>query len=404
MFRPGHRWPWLPLLAALALSAAARAEDPALVLGMSGALSGSSARLGEELRDGMQAYFEQVNRDGGIAGRRIELKVYDDGYNPGPAIHNTLQLIERDGALALLAYVGTPTVTRVLPLLKMYEQDEVLLFFPFSGADPQRIPPYARYAYNLRPSYREETAGLVNNLVGAGRQRIAIFYQADAYGRSGWQGVGDALHAHGLALQGEATYSRGSAFDDDYAGQVDILKAARPDAVISIASYAAGAGFIRDARDSGWDVPIANLSFANSQRMLELLSAHAEHSGGRYESNLVNSEVVPHFGDTSLPAVREYRASLEASGGTPGYVGFEGFLNAKLMVEILRRMDGRPERGRFRTVLDGLVNYDIGLEERVTFGPGRNQGLHAVYFNQVRDGRLVPLEDWSALRIHVETL
>ena len=117
---------------------AGSAADPpgqdAIVLGMSGALTGASASLGLELRSGMQAWFDHVNRNGGVHGRRIELKVYDDGYNPEPAIYNTLQLIERDGALALLGYVGTPTVTRVLPLLKMYENENVLLFFPFSGA------------------------------------------------------------------------------------------------------------------------------------------------------------------------------------------------------------------------------------------------------------------------------
>lgn len=387
---------------------AAAADSPGqdvIVLGMSGALSGASAGLGRELRSGMVAYFDHVNRDGGIRGYRIELKVYDDGYNPGPAIHNTLQLIERDGALALLGYVGTPTVTRVLPLLKMYEREEVLLFFPFSGAEPQRSEPYGRYAYNLRPSYREETRGLVDNLVATGRQRIAILYQADAYGRSGWQGVRTALEAHRLDVLAEATYGRGGDFEDSYAAQVDILRAAKPNAIISIASYAAAAGFIRDARDAGWDVPIANVSFANSQQLLELLNAHAQISGRRYGFNLVNSEVVPHFRDESLPAVREYLEIFGASTAhRPGYVSFEGFLNAKLMVEILRRMEGRAERREFRDVLDGMTDFDVGLEERVSFGPGRNQGLHTIYFNQVEDGRLVPLQDWSALRIDVETL
>ena len=79
-------------------------------------------------------------------------------------------------------------------------------------------------------------------------------------------------------------------------------------------------------------------------------------------------------------------------------------LNAKLMVEILRRMGEGADRREFREVMDGLTDFDLGLEERVSFGPGANQGLHTIYFNRVEGGRLVPLKDWSALRIDVETL
>ena len=352
----------------------------------------------------MEAYFAHVNGTGGVHGRRIELKVYDDGYNPEPAIHNTLLLIERDRALALMGYVGTPTVARVLPLLKMYQAEDVLLFFPFSGAEPQRTGPYGRFAYNLRPSYREETRALVDHLVAAGRDRIAIFYQADAYGRSGWQGVREALRAHGVTLVAEATYNRGGAFGESYTEQAAILKAAAPNVVISIASYEAAAGFIRDARDSGWDVPIANVSFANSQQLLELLRTHAAGSGVAYGSNLVNSEVLPHFRDTSLPAVREYLDMMKATALEPGYVSFEGFLNAKLMVEVLRRMEGDPERGQFRSVLDGMTDYDLGINEHVSFGKGRNQGLHSIYFTQVTNSQLEPLVDWSKLRTDVKAV
>ena len=90
-----------------------------------------------------------------------------------------------DQVFLLFGYVGTPTVTRVLPMLKKFQDQQVYLFFPFTGAQPQREPPYGDFAFNLRASYRQETAGLVNNFVRIGRERIAMFYQADAYGRSG---------------------------------------------------------------------------------------------------------------------------------------------------------------------------------------------------------------------------
>jgi ABC-type branched-subunit amino acid transport system substrate-binding protein len=138
--------------------------------------------LGIELYRGATAYFEHVNRTDGVRGARVLIKAYDDGYNPVPAIHNTIRLIEQDHVLLLFGYVGAPSVTRVLPLLKTYGQGSILLFFPFTGAQPHREPPYADLVFNLRGSYRQETAGLVAHLTAIGRKKIGVFYQADAYG------------------------------------------------------------------------------------------------------------------------------------------------------------------------------------------------------------------------------
>ena len=94
-----------------------------------------------------------------------------------------MKLMLEDRVFLLFGYVGTPTVTRVLPLLKKFQDERVYLFFPFTGAQPQREPPYGDFAFNLRASYRQETAGLVDNFLRVGKKRIAVFYQADAYGR-----------------------------------------------------------------------------------------------------------------------------------------------------------------------------------------------------------------------------
>ena len=171
--------------------------DKEITLGMSAAFSGSSRGLGIELYRGASAYFQHVNSQGGIGGRRISIKTYDDGYQPDPSVKNTMTLMQEDNVFLLFGYVGTPTVTRVLPMLKKFQDRNVFLFFPFTGAQPQREPPYGDFALNLRASYRQETAGLVDNFVGIGRKRIAVFYQADAYGRSGWAGVRTALARHG---------------------------------------------------------------------------------------------------------------------------------------------------------------------------------------------------------------
>ena len=402
--------PWLrPARAETRATAGAGVTDAEITLGTSAAFSGPSRGLGIELYRGARAYFQHVNEDGGVGGRSIAIKTYDDGYQPDPCVKNTVTLMRDDQVFLLFGYVGTPTVTRVLPLLKKYQDRRMYLFFPFTGAQPQREPPYGDFAFNLRASYGQETAGLVDNFVSIGRRRIAVFYQADAYGRSGWAGVRAALQKHGERMVGEATYRRGTKFTSVMRGPVEIIKAANPDAVICIGAYAACAAFVRDAVDLGLRVPIANLSFVGSENLVKLLTEGVA-DPTIYTDLLVNSQVVPSYEDLTNPAVREYRelmarydpappADLVTEAYTPfphSFVSLEGFANAKLMVEVLRRMGDAPAREKLEGAVFTVRDYDLGLGERVSFGPDRRQGLQRVYYTVVANGRFVALDDWQS--------
>ncbi len=380
-----------------------------ILVGMSAAFKGATGGLGSELYRGSMAYIEQINSQGGINGKKIVIRAYDDGYNPIPAIENTIRLIEKDDVFLLFDYVGTPTVTRVLPVLKNYSDKHMYLFFPFTGAQPQRQPPYDAFAFNLRASYHQETEGLVNNFVKIGRKRIAVFYQADAYGRSGWYGVKTTLTNHGLKIIGEATYRRGTKYTESMKQQVDILKKSNPDAIISIGAYAACAGFIRDARDAGLNVPIANVSFVGSEFLINLLLETGEKEGKDYTFNLINSQVVPSYEDLSLSAVQEYRKLMDRyqpkipenlleTGYVPlqySFVSLEGFLNAKLLVEILKRMGKNLEKTRIKEVVEGIKNLDIGIDTLINFSSSKHQGIDKVYFVTYQKKRFIPVTDWN---------
>lgn len=381
-------------------------------LGMSAAFTGPSSGLGIELYRGSMAYFYHVNSMGGINGKAIVLEALDDGYQPDPAIQNTIRFMDDPTVDCLFNYVGTPTVTRILPLLKGYNEAGKLLFFPFTGAETLRKPPYAQYVFNLRASYQQELSALVNRLTDLGMTRLAVFYQADAYGRSGWDGARRALAAKGLEMVGEATYQRGTSFSESMRGQVAILERTRPDAILSIGSYAACAAFIRDARDAGISVPIVNVSFVGSENMVGLLQEHELETGRDYLSNLINTQVVPSYEDLSLPAVREYRELMKSYQPMPpdmadqsyrplkySFTSFEGFLNAKVMVTILRRLDGGIARNLSASA-EFMEDIDLGIGTPIWFSPGRHQGLDRVYFTTVECGKFVPMteEHWEQWR------
>jgi len=395
------------VLAAALLLQPLKSSETDIVLGMSAAFTGASGLLGSDLYRGAQAYFDELNASGGVEGRRIKILAYDDGYTPARTVFKTIDLIERDHVPILFGYVGTPTVTRVLPLLKRYEEHGPYLLFPFTGAEPQRQPPYKEFVFNLRASYQQETAGLVDHLIDIGRRRVGIFYQVDAYGRSGWDGVRKALARHQLKLASEATYRRGATYSTSMTDQVQILREANVDAVIAVGAYAACAAFVRDAVNAGWDVPIANLSFVGSESLLNLLVAETGRTHRDYTHGLINSQVVPSYEDLSLPAVREYRTLMDkyrpvsplSSSTVPAspysFVSFEGFLDAKLLGEILRRTGGRTDRDNLRKAFQSVHRLDLGIESPVSFGEARTQGLDTVYYTRVESGHFRPVDTWE---------
>lgn len=392
-------------------------------LGMSADFSASARALSIELYRGAMAYLLPLNNAGGVNGKRVVINAYDDRYEPDLAIRNTLKLMDEDNVFALFSYVGTPTMNRTLPLLQMHHDKNFLLFFPFTGADTDRIPPYDQLAFNLRASYDQEMNGLVDHFVAINRTRIAVFYQADAYGRAGWSGLREALHAHGLEIAGEATYRRGSPFDQSYDRQVATMQSVQPDAVVCVGTYAACAGFVRDMRDRDVDCPIATISFVGSGAMLKLLSAAGQESSKDYTSLLVSSQVVPSYSDDSVPAVREYREAMDRYGDAImppdsllyphgktaereyaplpyDFISLEGYLNAKLLVAILQRMGGDPKRADLAPTVLAMGDFDLGMGQPLSFGgdTGRRQASDKVYYAVVKDGRFVPFGDgeWKA--------
>jgi ABC-type branched-subunit amino acid transport system substrate-binding protein len=393
------------------------ADQGEIRLGMSADFSASARALSIELYRGAMAYLIPVNEAGGVNGRRVVITAYDDRYDPDLAVHNTLQLMKGD-VFALFSYVGTPTMNRTLPLLRMHEAENVLLLFPFTGAETNRIPPYNEFSFNLRASYDEETKGLVDHLVAVDLTRIAVFYQADAYGRAGWAGVREALAKHGLEIAGEATYRRGAPFDRSYDPQVAIMQRVQPDAVVCVGTYPACAGFVRDMRERSVETPVATLSFVGGEAMLRLLSDAGRKSNKDYTSRIVSSQVVPSFEDDSLPAVREYREAMDRyrdsimppdsliypDGKSPeseytplpySFVSLEAYLNAKLFVAILRRMGDNPRRADLAQAVLAMGDFDLGTGQPLSFGGahGRRQASDRVYYTVVKGGHFVPLRE-----------
>jgi ABC-type branched-subunit amino acid transport system substrate-binding protein len=383
-------------------------------IGMSAAFKGASGGLGTELYRGAQAYYDEINARGGVYGRTITVVALDDGYNPDPCIANTLTLLEKEKVFFLSNYVGTPTLTRALPVIKRYADQGVVLVGNFTGAQPQREVPYVDQVFNIRASYRQEMMALVERFWQAGVRQFGVFSQADAYGRSGTDGVARGLARRGAKITAEATYVRNAKFDEDMSPQVKMLREAGCEVVLCTGAYQGCGAFVRSARDAGWHVPITNVSFVGSDAMLALLVQAGRAKGRDYTRALINSQVVPSYDDLSLPAVVEYRRLMDKwNPQVPdplrdgayavqkySFISLEGFVNATVIVEALRRAGPNPTRQSFRQALESLRNLDVGIGASLTFTPERHQGLDAVYFTRVEGDRWGPVSDWAqAIRV-----
>ena len=177
------------LLAGL-LGGAALAEDGvsgnSILFGQVAAFTGPAQDLGQGMRQGILAAFDEANRSGGIAGRTLELKARDDGYEPEKTVAATKRILDDDEAFAMIGAVGTPTSKASQPLAT---EAKLPFIGPFTGAEFLRNP-FDRYVINMRASYFEETEAWIEHLTrDLGITKIAILYQDNWFGLAGLEGV-----------------------------------------------------------------------------------------------------------------------------------------------------------------------------------------------------------------------
>ncbi len=401
-------------LLALSVSSASAAKSRAgrtLVFGMSAAFSGPARGLGVEYERGILAAFSHINAQGGAGGLRLALVPRDDGYGPAATLGNTIEFVERDHVFALLGYVGTPTTARMLPLLKHYDDQDVTLLFPLTGSGLLRDRAYDDRVFTLRGSYQDEASTLVRALLDSGRRRVAVFYQADVYGRDGWDGVRHTLADHGLPIVSEATYRRGARFAQSFLREAGIILAGKPDAVVMVGTAPASAAFVRDLTDLGFRGEAAALSFADADNLVRYLCAQTRVNGHDYTSRLVFSQVVPSYDDERLPAARLYRRAMAHFSPPPppqlspdayephhlSFVGFEGFLAGMALGEAVKRLHGDADRALLRRVLSSMTSVNLGLGRPVNLHPDGRLGHARTYLAIYRGGRFIGVDGLKAV-------
>jgi ABC-type branched-subunit amino acid transport system substrate-binding protein len=349
-----------------------------IVFGQAAALDGPAAALGQDMRTGLMAAFEEANKAGGVNGRKLELISKDDGYEPNKSIEVTKKLLDEDKVFALIGPVGTPTSSATQPIAA---EMGVPFIGPFTGAEFLRTP-FKPNVLNVRASYFQETEAMVERLTkDRNASRIAILYQDDGFGRAGLAGVQKALEKRSMKLVAEGTFERNTVAVKQ--ALLEIRKG-NPEAVIMVGPYKPCAEFIKLARQVKMDAQFINISFVGSNALAKELGAAG--------SGVVVTQVVPFPEDASIPMVAAYQAALKASdpSAKPGFVTLEGYMVGKLVIAALQKVSGEPTRKAFLDTALGN-SFELGGVSLV-YGKDDNQGSDKVFLTVIQaDGTFKPV-------------
>lgn len=330
-----------------------------LRIGQSIALSGPLQELGQAMHLGARACFDALNARGGVNGQRIELLARDDGYDTKRALENVRGFLADNGLFALFNCMGTPMIEAMLPLIK---GSDMPLFAPFSGALSVR-PRDMHNVFHVRAGYPEETEQLVQHLATVGIRRIAVAHQNNSFGKEVATAAQAACSKHGFAPVVVATVENDAS---DAGKAVDAVIAAQPEAVLLGLAGKPTVAFVKAIKAQRRGLPLYALSVMGSAATLAALGDDAK--------GITITQVVPLPAKSVMPLVLEFQQAWRSVAGNqePSHLALEGYINARVFAESLRRTGRNPSRKAFMDATWNLKRYDLGGFEIGFSQPGRN--------------------------------
>jgi branched-chain amino acid transport system substrate-binding protein len=346
-----------------------------IVLGQSGSFSGSFAAQAEAYRDGALLYFREVNRRGGVHGRKIRLVSLDDLYQADLAAENTVKLIERHNAFALTHYTWTPIARAAIPVAAKYQ---VPFFAPYTGAsDIYRSS--NPLVFMVRASFQTELEMIVRHVTTLGIRRIGFVRYTSKTGDELLAELQPLLQKYGATLAGIGSMENNSARPEDAIRQ---LAAADAQAILLGVSGTDAVAFIRGfGAATGRKPPYYARSLVGAGQLADELGDQAY--------GISVTQLVPNPFKQVVEVSKEYNRLLRstgAPGAKPDYISFEGFIAAKVLCEALRRAGPGLTRAGFVQALSAMT-ADLGGYE-VKFSPGHRNGSDFVDMTMIgREGR-----------------
>jgi ABC-type branched-subunit amino acid transport system substrate-binding protein len=319
--------------------------------------SGVEKANGMALHQGALAFFAALNKAGGIAGAQVEVTLADDQFKPEQAQANAQAFAADAGVIALLHPLGTRQTVAVMDTVK-----EMAVVGPNTGTVALRRRPPAN-VYWVRANYDQEIDKLVATAAQLGARRLGLVHPTDPLGQSllaAYKAASERLKMETVVI----STTPGTTSPDVEPAARDVARAAPQVVIMGLAGTAPL--FVKALRAAGGSSPVYGLSISASTTNIQAL--------GEASRGLTFSIIVPSPQATKYEIVRRYQADMQAAGQTEySLPSLEGYINARVLAEGLRRAGARPSRESLLAALEGIDNLDLG-GFRIGFGKGRREG------------------------------
>lgn len=292
-----------------------------LKLGMSAAFSGPSQHLGKAMYSGIRQRLDEENCKPFWRNQKITFALIarDDGYQPDVAAATTRELIQQENVLAFIGNVGTPTAEQSWQIAN---EAGVVFYGAYTGAAVLRQQPPAPFVINYRASYHQEMSLIINDIINKGIavNKIGLFLQDDAFGKSGLQSAQSVLQqiCQDCNQNLLTMYYERNSLDIEQALRAYVDAKSKPQAIIMVGASEPCAEFIRFAQRLAPATRFYSLSFAGKSRLAELLPGLGE--------RVLVAQVVP--------------ADAEQQTQLANEVAQEGYLATASLMDAMRTIRG----------------------------------------------------------------
>lgn len=358
------------LFAVTSLVVATTVLAQTLVVGRSLPLTGPLQAIGEFKRDGGDAYFHKVNASGGVGGRRIDLITLDDGYVADTTVANLKRIASESKPVAFVGLLRVPTAGDHIPLL-----DELKIpVVGISSATHLLRTRHNRYGFPVRASVTDEGLKLAGHIKVVGIERVAIIYQDVALGHATRQAVDDGLKK--INLRADTVMLDAAGKQAAEAARQAIQ--AKPQAIVLGVLTPAAAALLLELRKQSFNGAVYTFSSTDANVLNRLVGDKA--------LGVAISQIVPMPEGARVKVVAEYIEAVKELGrGRPTLLGLEGFLEAKVLVEGLKRAGVNPSPEAVVKGLETMRDIDLG-GFFVTYSPQAHTGSLFVEIDMIGPG------------------
>ncbi len=348
--------------------------DSEIVVGSHTDLSGPVAIWGVGTINAARMLIDEVNKAGGVHGRKIRFVVEDTSYQVPRAIQAANKLINRDNIFAMLLPTGTPTTNAVMT--KQIEAG-VPNLFPISGARSMIEPPHP-LKFTQRGIYYDEVRAAVRYFIDQGKQVPCVIYQDTDYGQEILDGARDQAAAMGATI---AQTSAHKPTETEFTAAILRLRNAGCDLVLMGTVHRDTVLVLDAARKAGWQ----GVAWVGNNAAYGQVVADNDSGEGYYAF----VHIAKFYADSEMSdAMRDWWQRYEARyGEEPGIAAMEGQRGAALFVEALQRAGRDLTVDSLIAALESITDYEDMFGYRVSFGPDDHKGVSASTLSQVREGR-----------------